>query len=754
MTVVDVPIVEESRTRYLTYALSVVSNRALPDVRDGLKPVQRRILYAMASNLHLYPERAHRKSAAVVGEVLARYHPHGDAACYEAMVRMAQEFTFRYPLVDGQGNFGSLDGDSAAAYRYTEARLTRFAMEVVGDIGEGTVPERDNFDQTLKEPAVLPTRIPQLLVNGASGIAVGMATAIPPHNLREVIEALLLLIEDEEVPDSKLFQAIKAPDFPTGCLIVNSRAELKNIYVTGRGPIKMRANYQLEKLPRGKDQIIVTSIPYNVDKSSLVEKIADLIIAKKIPQLTDVRDESTDKVRVALELASGADPEAAMAFLYKHTPLQTNFNVNLTALTPTDNPLSGRPVQLSLRQALEYFVQFRLQVTRAKLEFERAHLEKRIHLLQGLVKIFDVIPEIISIVRKSDGRADGAARIQKRFGLSSEQALFIVDLRIYQLSKTSIDEIEAELKEKTDRVNEINRILGSKKALKNVVAVDLQRISEMYGDARRSKIVYDTEEKKFEAEAYVKEEKAQIIVTKDGWIKRLGEGGDPENTRLRPGDQLFFAKACSTLETLALFTNFGNVFAIRVVEVTATSGFGEPVQKLFRFQDGEQIVGCLVLAKENSRAEDGESRLLLFSKQGSGFRTRLDLLQDTKKTGKRLMKLSAGDVLAGICLIEQKNLLLVSSQGYGLLVSAGEIPALAGVGKGVRLQKLPKDDFLCCVASVEKGKNIVVEVQNSQQREIVTKELELSSRAKRGNKIVKRGGPVVRLIRVGDVVAG
>ena len=413
MAVLDVELIEESRTRYLTYALSVVNSRALPDVRDGLKPVQRRILFAMQNNLHLLPEKSHRKSAAVVGEVLARYHPHGDAACYEALVRMAQDFNFRYPLVDGQGNFGSLDGDSAAAYRYTEAKLTPLALEVIGDIGQETVAERDNFDQTQVEPVVLPSRVPQLLINGTTGIAVGMATTIPPHNLVEVIKALQLLIKEPKATTKKILKIIKGPDFPTGCSIIASKEELQEVYENGRGAIKTRGDYKVESASRGKKLIIITSIPYALDKSSLVEKIADLIVTRKIPQLNDVRDESTDEIRIVLEPISGASPEKIMAYLYKHTPLQQNFNVNLTALAPTDNAYSGRPERMSLKAMLSYFIDFREEVTISKLKYELTKLEERAHLLDGLISIFDIIDKVIKVVRASDGRADAASKLQR-----------------------------------------------------------------------------------------------------------------------------------------------------------------------------------------------------------------------------------------------------------------------------------------------------------------------------------------------------
>ncbi len=780
MATIDVDIAEESRTRYLTYALSVVSSRALPDVRDGLKPVQRRILYAMQQNLHLSPDRAHRKSAAVVGEVLARYHPHGDSACYEAMVRMAQDFSMRYPLVDGQGNFGSLDGDSAAAYRYTEARLTEIALEVIGDIGQETVSERDNFDQTVKEPVVLPSRIPNLLINGSAGIAVGMATSIPPHNLGEVIKALLLLLEDATASEGKLLQLIKGPDFPTGCLLLNSRSELKEIYATGRGAIRMRASYKLESGHSGKhskSRVIISSIPYNVDKSDLIAKIADLIIARKVPQLVDVRDESTDVVRIVLEVASGADPEKALVYLFKHTPLQQNFNVNLTALVPTSNPLTSRPAQLSLRSMLLHFIDFRIQVTRAKLQFERDKLAERVHLLEGLAKIIDVINEVITIVRASAGRTDASKTLQKRFKLSEAQAFFIVDLRIYQLSRTSLEEVNAELQEKTKRIREIDRILKSEQAVKGEIAADLKRISEKYGDARRSEIVSDFEEPEFDKEEYVQHEDAFVVVTRDGWLKRIRTTNDPQATRLREGDALSFVEPASTKDALLLFTNRGNMFGAQIFDLASTTGYGEPVQKMFRFGDGEQIISALVLKKEEAEsaalpgssgsgpeqeafsfAQNGgkkapgasstkEKEFLLFTSRGYGFRISQSQFGMTKKIGKRLIRLGENDALQGVVPIDASLLLLISEQGYGTFFLTNEVPQLNSSSKGVILQKIPESDALRVAKTVNKQAKISVCTEDGKTRQVDVAALTIGSRAKRGVKVVKRGGRVLSLCK-------
>jgi len=738
MPVLDVELIEESRTRYLTYALSVVNSRALPDIRDGLKPVQRRILYAMAKNLHLLPDKNYRKSAAVVGEVLARYHPHGDAACYEAMVRMAQDFNFRYTLVDGQGNFGSLDGDSAAAYRYTEAKLTALAIEVIGDIGQETVAERDNFDQTQLEPVVLPSRVPQLLINGTTGIAVGMATSIPPHNLVEVVKGLQLLIKDPKATEKKLLKIIKGPDFPTGCSIVTSGEDLNQIYKTGSGSVKMRGDYTVEKAARGKEKIVINSIPYALNKSSLMEKIADLILSRKIPQLNDVRDESTDVVRIVLEPVAGANPEKVMSYLYKNTPLESNFSFNLTAIAPTDNVYAGRPERMSLKAMLSYFLDFREEVTTNKLQFEKSKLEERAHLLDGLISIFDKLDEIIKIVRKSDGRSDAAAKLQKRFKISEQQSFFIVDMRIYQLSKTNIDEIKAELAEKKKRIKEINKLLKNRSALMGEISADLERISKEFGDKRRSKIISDLEEVEFDEDDYLEHEDVYVLITKDGWIKRIRSNNDPETSRIREGDSLFYTGLTSTKNHLAMFSNKGNMFVSRVHEIPSTSGYGDPVQKLYKFQDGEKITAAFVFSEEEQ-----EKEIFMFSSRGLGLRLSGDTLCETKRSGKKLMKLKAGDELAGAEFVSGKTIVCLSENCYGVSFSIEDVPQLSGAGKGVILQKMPDDDKLLLATSVAKNDKLNIGLGKGKSRTVSVSEFKKAVRAKRGNKVITRGGPAI-----------
>jgi DNA gyrase subunit A len=451
----DANLSDEAQRRYLNYAVSVITARALPDVRDGLKPVQRRILFAMHNDLHLYPDARFRKSATIVGAVIGKYHPHGDSACYDAMVRMAQDFSLRYRLVEGHGNFGSLDGDAPAAYRYTEARLAPLSTELLDEIKQGTVDFRPNYDGTAQEPIVLPARIPQLLANGCTGIAVGMATNIPPHNLGEVCEAAVALIDNRKLESKDLLKYIKGPDFPTGGQIINSKKELREIYETGQGPVRLRGEWKLEESKRGQ-QLVITSIPYNVSKANLVESIAQVILAKKLPMLVDVRDESTDDVRVVLELKPGADPALVVAYLYKHTPLELSFHVNMTCLVPTENREVAGPMRLNLQAILSEFLDFREDVVTRRFEFELAELRRRIHILRGFAILFDALDEAIRIIRKSDGKADAATKLQARFKLDEEQTDAILEMKLYKLARLEIEAIRDELAEKQARAKEID----------------------------------------------------------------------------------------------------------------------------------------------------------------------------------------------------------------------------------------------------------------------------------------------------------
>ena len=603
---------EAAQTRYLNYALSVITSRALPDVRDGLKPVQRRILYTMWQQ-NLTADARHRKCAKVVGDVMGSYHPHGDAALYETLVRMAQPFSLRYPLVDGSGNFGSLDGDAAAAMRYTECRLARIADEMLAEIDEDTVAFKPNYDGTRTEPVVLPARIPNLLINGTTGIAVGMATNVPPHNLAEVCTALLKLLENEDLSSVQLCRYVKGPDFPTGGQILNSADELKEIYRTGAGTVRMRATWEEGPPARGGQRLYITSIPYAVNKSTLVERIADVVLSRKLPPLVDVRDVSTDDVRIELELKREADPRMVMAYLFKHTPLQSNFIVNLTCLIPTENAEVGRPERLDLKAILWHFLHFRLDVVTRRLEHELVALKKRIHILEGFEKVFDALDEILKMIRKSDGKADAAAKIIKRFDLDAEQADAILELKLYRLARLEILVIQNELADKRKRARQISGLLKDEEGRWKIVRTEIEEIQEKYaGKAdRRRTLIEAAEEVEFTADDFIVEEDNVVIVSRDGWLKRQKEVRDLSTTRLREGDAVLAVLPGSTRATIVLFTNFGAAYTSRIIDVPASTGYGEPVQKLFKLRDGEKVIAAYSLDPRIDRqhhCEEGRRR--------------------------------------------------------------------------------------------------------------------------------------------------
>src|SRR3989441_2591915 len=638
--------------RYLSYALSVITSRALPDVRDGLKPVQRRILYAMHQNLRLTAGARPRKSAAVVGEVLGKYHPPGDQAAYEAMVRMAQPFALRYPLVHGEGNFGSLDGDSAAAMRYTEARVTALAEEMLADLGAETVPFRANYDSTLDEPIVLPSAIPQLLMNGSTGIAVGMATNIPPHNLREVVAALVAMIDEPDLGVKGLLKHVKGPDFPTGGEMLNGKKELREIYETGQGAIRLRGEYTEEQLPRGKRQIVVTSLPYNVNKAELVERIAQEILSRRLPQATDVRDESTADIRIVLELKSDASADAVMAYLYKHTALQTNFNVNLTCLLPTDNPAVGQPARVTLADLCRQFLDFRMTVVTRRLEHERRQLEARLHILDALARIYDDLDRAIRIIRKAESRADAARQLMAAFKLDQVQADAILDIRLYQLARLEIEKILAERAERKKRLKEIEALLARPRERWKLIRAELVALGEKYGDKRRTQLATG-EELAYDPEAYIVHEDATVILSRDGWLKRVREVKDPSSTRLREGDALAAVLPGTTRDRLLLFSTPGTLYVLRVADVPATTGYGEPVQSLLKFGDGERVVAAQLLREDGGGGAQpalpglAETAILVATAKGYGFRTTPDL-SETTRAGRRVARVGEGDEIVSI----------------------------------------------------------------------------------------------------------
>ncbi len=751
----EISLPEEARRRYLNYALSVITSRALPDVRDGLKPVQRRILFAMFQNLHLMPDAKFKKSASVVGDVIGKYHPHGDVAIYDAMVRMAQWFTVRLPLVEGHGNFGSLDGDSPAAYRYTEVRLRASAVELLAEIKKRTVGWRPNFDGVHSEPIVLPARFPNLLVNGATGIAVGMATSIPPHNPIEVLDAAIASIDDPAFDPLKI---IKGPDFPTRGLLLSSKRELAEIYQGGQGTLKLRAEYEVEDRARGGQNVIVTSVPYNIPKAGLIEKIAAVIVERKLPALLDVRDESTDDVRIVLEIKKDSDPALVMTYLFKHTPLQVTVPVNLTCLVPGPNPEVAEPARLSLSAMLRHFLDFRLATVKRRFEYDLAELKERIHLLEGFLKIYDALDEAIRLIRKSDGKADAAEKLMKRFGLDAEQAEAILETKLYKLARLEIDAIRAELKDKRAEASRIEGVLASPKKLWGVVQRELVELRGKFAnDKRRTRISMKVDEPEYTAEAFIQHEDTFGILTTDGWIKRQRELKDPKQTRLREGDEVQCVLQGSTKELVVLFSNHGSAYVTRLNDIPPSTGYGEPVQKLFKFGDGERVVAALSLDPRLTPASGVV--MMAATKQGLVFRFSLDPCREpTTRVGRRYAKPAPQDEVVMVSPCGEKDVLaMVSEKGKAILFEVGEVPELAGPGRGVIGLKLSEDDQIVAAAVFgDDEKRAVLTLENSRGTTLtVTKRHEIVGRGGKGfdltkrERVVKAIPPEIELVELG-----
>ena len=741
---------DAAQTRYLNYALSVITSRALPDVRDGLKPVQRRILYTMWQQ-NLTADAKHRKCAKVVGDVMGNYHPHGDSALYETLVRMAQPFSLRYPLVDGSGNFGSLDGDSAAAMRYTECRLARISDEMLTEIDQDTVEFRPNYDGTRDEPVVLPARIPNLLVNGATGIAVGMATNIPPHNLGEVCTALIKFIDSGfELSSAQLARYVKGPDFPTGGQIINSQDELREIYKTGSGTVKLRASWQEGPVTRGAKTIYITSVPYMVNKATLVERIADVVLSRKLPHVLDVKDLSTDDVRIALELKKDADEKMVMAYLFKHTPLQSNFPVNLTCLIPTENAAVGKPERLELKEILWHFLHFRLDVVRNRLKFELDALNKRIHILEGFETVFDALDEIIRIVRKSEGKADAADKIIKRFSLDAEQTDAILELKIYRLARLEILVIQQELAEKRKRAKEIGGLLKREDDLWKMIRNEIEQIQKTYGDARRSQITGELEEQEYSADDFIIEEDNVVIVTRDGWVKRQKEIKDIATTRTREGDAVLAVMPGSTRATVVFFSNFGAAFTAKIADIPASTGYGDPIQKLFKLKDGEKVVAALSLDPRQvgtitpAKAE-GIPPVHAIAVSSDGYSMRFSLepfIEPSTRAGRRYARAGKDAEFVGVAKIEGKETLIAATrQARAMICKVDEINFLSGPGRGVILIKLQANDdrLLGFIASTGDRDLMTVETTRGAEQTISTAKYETTGRGGKGRELLQRG---------------
>jgi DNA gyrase subunit A len=761
-----------AQARYLNYALSVITSRALPDVRDGMKPVHRRIIYTMWQN-GLRATEKHRKSATVVGDVMGRYHPHGDGSIYDALVRMAQPFVMRATLVDGSGNFGSMDGDPPAAMRYTECRLTPIAHETISEIGMGTVHFRPNYDGTKEEPVVLPSKLPNLLLNGSAGIAVGMATSIPPHNLGECCNALLKVLDDPEVKDFQLVanDAVRGPDFPTGAQVLNTKDELREIYKTGQGSIRMRATWEKGPLTRAAQIIHITSLPYGVNKAELVDAIGAIVVSRKMPLLLHVKDISTDDVRIEMELKRDAEVDKVMAFLFKHTLMQTNFNVNLTCLVPTDNPEVGRPERLGLKAILWHFLHFRLEVVTKRLTHELAALRKRIHSLEGFAFAFDILDDLIKIIRASEGKADAAAKILKKYGvdphgprrvkdggLDPDQVDDILELKLYRLAKLEINLIKEELLEREKRAKEITRLLAETdaKGRWGIVRSEIEHLRDTYGKDPRNKrrtVIKDNEnEVEYTAEDFIVAEDNHVLVTADGWVKRQKEI-NPETTRLREGDRILSLVAGSTRATITFFSNFGTAYTARIIDIPATTGYGEPIQKLFKMKDGERIVAAISMDDRvlktkdtavNEKTPDAAPKVhaLAVTSDGYALRFGLDAYRDVStRSGRRYARPSEGAEVTLAAVVNGNETVIAASQNRrALLCRADEINFLSGPGKGVLLIKLDADDkLLAAITANDDRDTLTVKTSMGGEQRLNTGRYKITGRGGRGHEFVSRG---------------
>jgi DNA gyrase subunit A len=699
-----VSLSQETRRRYLNYAMSVITSRALPDVRDGLKPVQRRIMYVMYHELHLTADAKRRKSMKVCGDTTGNYHPHGEGAVYDTLVRLAQDFTLRYPLVDGQGNFGSIMGLPYAAARYTEVKLTAIAEQLMNELRFQTVDMRPNYDTTREEPIVLPARFPNLLVNGTQGIAVGMATSIPPHNLGEVVKACVHLIKNPETSVAQLMRTIKGPDFPLGGRIVTDKATLRTAYEEGRGSIKARGEWRFDKEGKKElpNRLVIYSVPYGVETGGLVSDIGEIVAGRKLPQLVDVSDETDDQhgLRIVLEIKSGADPEAVMAYLYKHTSLEQSFSLNLTCLIPDEHGATV-PARISLAEMLRHFLDFRLITVRRRFEYQLRQLEKRIHILEGFEIIFDGLDKALKIIRNSQGKQDAAAKLMDAFPLDQEQTYAILELQLYRISNLEIDNILKELKDKRAEAKRIRKILASETELWNVVQTELEEVAKEFADPRRTELGSSEEVTEYDPQAYIVRENTNVVVTRDGWVKRVGRLQKVESTRVREGDSVLDVVPASTLDHVVFFASDGTAYTLPIDQIPASAGYGEPLSKHVRMGDGVSVVAALStdprFTPEDQEVADLPTPapfVLIATAQGQVMRVSLSAFRTpSTKLGRKFCRLRSGDRVVFVELVRDAQTMFLATKNARILHFAiEEVPVLAGAGKGVRGIRLEARD--------------------------------------------------------------
>ena len=736
----DVDLKQTMETSYIDYAMSVIASRALPDVRDGMKPVQRRILYAMIE-LNNGPDKPHRKCARIVGDTMGKYHPHGDSSIYDALVKLAQDWNTRYPLVDGHGNFGSEDGDGAAAMRYTEARLSKISMEMLADINKDTVDFVPNFDETEKEPTVLPSRFPNLLVNGTTGIAVGMATNIPPHNLKEVIGATVKIIdnrieEDRETSIDEIMQIIKGPDFPMGAEILGRRG-IEEAYRTGRGKIKVRAVTDIEAMPNGKHKIVVTELPYMVNKALLIQKIVELVKTKRVDGITDVRDESSrEGIRVVIELKKDTNANVLLNQLYKHTQLQDTFGVNMLAL------VDGVPKILNISQMLGYYLKHQEDVVTRRTKYDLNKAEERAHILKGLLIALDNIDEVINIIRSSKSVQDAKNSLIERFGLTEVQAQAIVDMRLRALTGLEREKLEAEYKELMDKISYLKAILADEKKLLGVIKDELLVISQKYGDERRTALGRDVDE--VTDEELIERENIVIAMTKLGYIKRMPEDLFKAQNRGGKGirgmqtideDYIENLIVTTTHNYLMFFTNTGRVYRLKGYEIpeAGRTARGVAIVNLLQLQAGEKITAVIPLKSY----EDGK---YLFMATRNGMVKKTDILeyQNVRKTGLTAIVLRDNDELIEVKATNgDDDIFLITKKGMSIRFNEKDVRQTGRTSMGVKGIHLGKDDIVISMQMSSQGEKILLVTENGMGKRTLISEFNAQNRGGKGVKCYK-----------------
>ena len=754
--IVDIDISKEMKQSYINYAMSVITDRALPDARDGLKPVHRRILYSMHQN-GLTSSARFRKSATVVGDVLGSFHPHGDASVYDAMVKMAQEFSYRYPLIWGQGNFGSIDGDGAAAYRYTEAKMSKISSEILRDIEKDTIDMKPNFDGTKKEPTVFPTAVPNLLLNGTLGIAVGMATNIPPHNLSELIDASIHLIENKDATTEDLCEIVTGPDFPTGGVIYG-KSDIAHAYATGRGGIVTRGEADIVELKNGNYQIIITSIPYRVVKSTLIEKIADLVREKKIEGIKGLRDESTKDIRIAIDLKGGIEPQKVLNYLYKHTQLEDTFHVNLVCL------VDGVPQTLNLKSSLEEFLKHRKVVVRRRTEFELRKAEDREHILLGLKKALDHIDEIIKLIRKSKSVEEAHTELMKQFKFSTVQAQAILDMKLQRLAGLERKKIEDELKEVQDFIAELKEILASEKKMQKIIKDELLEIKAKYGDDRRTKVV-KYKAKEFNPEDLIAEKEAVLVYTSGGYIKRT----DPDEfkTQKRGGvgvvdlntkeeDFISISLTTNTHSDLLFFTDKGKAYQMKMYEVPEgkRATRGKSIMNYLQISSEEKITSILPMPKDT---KDMTRSLAMITRDGTIKKSSAESFKDVRRSGLIAISLDKDDVLLSALFVEKgDDIIMTSVNGQSIRFDQDEVREMGRTAGGVRGMKLDKGDHIaaCDVIKKESAKiaKLLVATENGYGEMTKLDEYKTQGRGGSGIKTVQVTAKTGKLIEAKVIV--